>query len=105
MKRRFRLRSKKRFQVRISGADVADAADWLVVEAYLMGWGLRWASMRPAGMWDVIDGRICFNGAVEVVKKALEGVGAAKTRLDWKAVRKQLLLATDGTAIVGAVLV
>jgi hypothetical protein len=53
----------------------------------------------------VIDGRICFNGAVEVVKKALEGVGAAKTRLDWKAVRKQLLLATDGTAIVGAVLV
>lgn len=36
MKRRFRLRSKKRFQVKISGADVADAVGLLAVDAYLM---------------------------------------------------------------------
>lgn len=35
MKRRFLLRSKKRSQVRISGA-VEEAAGWLVVEACLM---------------------------------------------------------------------
>ena len=36
MKRRFRLRSKKRFQVKISGAGVAATAGLLVVEAFLM---------------------------------------------------------------------
>jgi len=36
MKRRFRLRSKKRFQVKISGAGVAGAAGLLAVEACLM---------------------------------------------------------------------
>jgi hypothetical protein len=36
MKRRFRLRSKKRFQVKISGADVAGAAGLLAVEACLI---------------------------------------------------------------------
>ena len=50
MKRRFRLRSKKRFQVKISGAGVAGAAALLVVEAHLMVCGLHWAVMRPAGM-------------------------------------------------------
>jgi len=50
----------------------------------------------------VIEGRICFNGAEDVVKKAaLEGVGAAKTRLNWEAARKQLLLAIDGAAMMG----
>ena len=52
----------------------------------------------------MIEGRICFNGAVDVVKKALEGAGAAKTRLNWEAARKQLLLAIVGAAIVGGVL-
>jgi len=61
--------------------------------------------MRPVGTCDVIEGRICFNGAVDVVKKALVGVGAAKTRLGWKAARRQLLLTIDGAAIVGGMLV
>ena len=52
----------------------------------------------------MIEGRICFNGAVDVVKKALEGAGVAKTRLNWEAARKQLLLAIVGAAIVGGVL-
>jgi len=57
-------------------------------------------------MWDVIEGRICFNGAVDVVvKKALEGVGAAKARLNWEAARKQLLLAIEGAAMMGVLLV
>jgi hypothetical protein len=51
----------------------------------------------------VIEGRICFNGAVDVVKKALEGAGAAKTRLNWEAARKQLLLAIEGAAMVGGI--
>ena len=49
----------------------------------------------------MIEGRICFNGAVDVVKKALEGAGAAKTRLNWEAARKQLLLAIEGAAMMG----
>ena len=49
----------------------------------------------------MIEGRICFNGAVDVVEKALEGAGAAKTRLNWEAARKQLLLAIDGAAMMG----
>jgi hypothetical protein len=53
----------------------------------------------------VIEGRICFNGAEDVVKKALEGVGAAKTRLNWEAARKQLLLAIEGAAMMGVVFV
>lgn len=53
----------------------------------------------------MIEGRICFNGAEDVVKKALEGVGAAKTRLNWEATRKQLLLAIDGAAMMGGVIV
>jgi hypothetical protein len=53
----------------------------------------------------VIEGRICFNGAEDVVKKALEGVGAAKTRLNWEAARKQLLLAIEGAAMMGRVFV
>ena len=51
----------------------------------------------------MIEGRICFNGAVDVVKKALEGAGAAKTRLNWEAARKQLLLAIEGAAMVGGI--
>jgi hypothetical protein len=51
----------------------------------------------------VIEGRICFNGAVDVVKKALEGAGAAKTRLNWEAARKQLLLTIEGAAMVGGI--
>jgi hypothetical protein len=53
----------------------------------------------------VIEGRICFNGAEDVVRKALEGVGAAKTRLNWEAARKQLLLAIEGAAMMGVVFV
>jgi hypothetical protein len=53
----------------------------------------------------VIEGRICFNGAEDVVKKALEGAGAAKTRLNWEAARKQLLLAIEGAAMMGGGLV
>lgn len=49
----------------------------------------------------MIEGRICFNGAVDVVKKAFDGVGAAKTRLNWEAARKQLLLAIEGAAMMG----
>ena len=49
----------------------------------------------------MIEGRICFNGAVDVVKKALEGAGAAKARLNWEAARKQLLLAIEGAAMMG----
>ena len=48
----------------------------------------------------MIEGRTCFNGAVDVVKKALEGVGAAKARLNWEAARKQLLLAIEGAAMM-----
>ena len=51
----------------------------------------------------MIEGRICFNGAVDVVKKALEGAGAAKARLNWEAARKQLLLAIEGAAMVGGI--
>ena len=53
----------------------------------------------------MIEGRICFNGAVDVVKKALDGAGAAKTRLNWEAARKQLLLAIEGAAMMGGVIV
>lgn len=53
----------------------------------------------------MIEGRICFNGAVDVVKQALEGAGAAKTRLNWEAARKQLLLAIEGVAMMGGSLV
>ena len=53
----------------------------------------------------MIEGRICFNGAEDVVKKALVGAGAAKTRLNWEATRKQLLLAIDGAAMMGGVIV
>lgn len=53
----------------------------------------------------MIEGRICFNGAEDVVKKALEGVGAAKTRLNWEAARKQLLLAIEGAAMMDRVFV
>ena len=48
----------------------------------------------------MIEGRICFNGAEDVVKKALEGVGAAKARVNWEAARKQLLLAIEGAAMM-----
>lgn len=34
------------------------------------------------------------------MKKALEGVGAAKARLNWEAARKQLLLAIEGAAMM-----
>ena len=49
----------------------------------------------------MIEGRTCFNGAEDVVKKALEGAGAAKARVNWEAARKQLLLAIEGAAMMG----
>lgn len=60
--------------------------------------------MRPLGIWDATEGRSCLNGAEDVVKKAFEGAGAAKARLNWETARKQLLLAIEGAAMVGGML-